>query len=822
MRATSVLLALTLAGVPLAGSPGPALAAWSHSPAAGVNVSAWPDDQRNPVVCGDGDGGVFIAWSDHRNSLSSADVYVQRLDRAGRPLWTPGGVLVCATDNGQFPQGIVPDGQGGAIVVWVDWRTYTTTGTDVYAGRVDADGNVLWGATGVVVSAATGDQGNNFPPAVASDGRGGVVIVWHDTRNAATSPDIYGQWLNASGVNQWTANGRALCTAAGQQYDVSVDVMPDGDLVAAWMDDRNSATTGWDVYAQKMSPTGSARWTSQGVVVCNATDDQWRPRVRFRTNGDVFVVFQDGRTPANGDDIYMCGLRAFNGEQQFVANGWPVCAVAQDQDYPTIVSDAAGGTIVTWYDRRNLTTSGWDVYAQRFEGSNAAKWTANGVPVCTEYGDQFPTAVVPDALGGAVFVYADGRHLGYEYFAQRLTREGAPLWAAGGVALASHPYSASTSANAATDGRGGAVLAFNRAEAPGSLAEDVYAVRVDEWGILGGEPVVTSVADVPNDQGGAVRVSWQASPLDTDPAFRNVTDYLVFRAATTGALAAARTTGRLRAVADAGEWSVGDVVALPAGAQVLYWEMVGSQPAYHLPTYAFTAPTPGDSVAGSNPWSAFMVLARAGTSMWWESEPDSGYSTDDLAPPTPAPFTGAFGGGVAQLAWGASGAPDLAGYRVHRGTSPGFEPSPANLAVELTERAWTDPLGAPAIYKLVAVDVHGNASPPALLVPAGVLDAPGPDAPRAHFAGLSPNPLGTGMAGRVSFGLAGREQVRLEVFDLAGRRAATLLDGALEPGEHAVGWDGRDASGARLAPGAYVLRLSAGGRIHQAKCVVVR
>ncbi len=51
------------------------------------------------------------------------------------------------------------------------------------------------------------------------------------------------------------------------------------------------------------------------------------------------------------------------------------------------------------------------------------------------------------------------------------------------------------------------------------------------------------------------------------------------------------------------------------------------------------------------------------------------------------------------------------------------------------------------------------------------------------------------------------------VFDLRGRRVATLLDGvALAAGEHALAWNGRDAHGRRAAGGAYALRVVADGR----------
>jgi flagellar hook assembly protein FlgD len=69
----------------------------------------------------------------------------------------------------------------------------------------------------------------------------------------------------------------------------------------------------------------------------------------------------------------------------------------------------------------------------------------------------------------------------------------------------------------------------------------------------------------------------------------------------------------------------------------------------------------------------------------------------------------------------------------------------------------------------------------------------------------SPNPFQG--ATSVRFGLARASNVRLELFDLAGRRVRTLASGELAAGPHAISRDGRDEHGATLAAGVYFVRL---------------
>lgn len=52
--------------------------------------------------------------------------------------------------------------------------------------------------------------------------------------------------------------------------------------------------------------------------------------------------------------------------------------------------------------------------------------------------------------------------------------------------------------------------------------------------------------------------------------------------------------------------------------------------------------------------------------------------------------------------------------------------------------------------------------------------------------------------------------MRVEVFDVLGRRVATLVDGTLATGRHTVGWDGATASGSRARAGVYLCRMTAG------------
>jgi hypothetical protein len=72
----------------------------------------------------------------------------------------------------------------------------------------------------------------------------------------------------------------------------------------------------------------------------------------------------------------------------------------------------------------------------------------------------------------------------------------------------------------------------------------------------------------------------------------------------------------------------------------------------------------------------------------------------------------------------------------------------------------------------------------------------------------TPNPFNPVTA--IGYSLPEASRVRIEVYDVAGRSVATLVDGDIEPGRHSVVWDGTNRRGQQLGSGVYFCRMTAG------------
>jgi len=91
---------------------------------------------------------------------------------------------------------------------------------------------------------------------------------------------------------------------------------------------------------------------------------------------------------------------------------------------------------------------------------------------------------------------------------------------------------------------------------------------------------------------------------------------------------------------------------------------------------------------------------------------------------------------------------------------------------------------------------------------------------RLRVGPIIPNPARGAM--RFTLELPDAAEVRVEVFDLDGRRVRMLSPGRLPAGSRSLAWDGTDAFGARVAPGIYFNRVQVGGQAVTRRFVVLR
>jgi len=403
----------------------------------GTAICTNTGDQSSAVMCCDGSGGAIIAWVD--NLGANNNIRAQKVSSTGGLEWDLNGTVICNASNNQNNPKIICDGVGGAIIVWRDYRNGAfSENPDIYAQRVDSNGNPLWGQNGTAICNTLDQQEDHE---ICTDGAGGAFIIWRDNRTG--NYVLFCQRINSLGTlifgngTPGDFNGTLICNAPNVKYNPQICEDGLGGAIIAWRDGRNFATTHYDIYAQKINSTGTIQWGNgtpsdlNGTLICNASNSQGIPRICSAGAGSAIISWKDARGADN--DIYAQKVDS-SGNKEWTNNGKLICNAINDQFDLQICCDSAGGAILTWNDER----VGEDIYAQKINSIGTILWTGNGTLVCHDTHYQFAPKICCDGAGGAVIIWEDYRSVIIgDLYAQKIDSAGNNLWTDNGTVICS-------------------------------------------------------------------------------------------------------------------------------------------------------------------------------------------------------------------------------------------------------------------------------------------------------------------------------------------------------------------------------------------------
>ena len=516
--------------------------------------------------------------------------------------------------------------------------------------------------------------------AVCGDGTGGAYVAWLEDWGTQKFPYI--MHLAPDGSPRW---GFAIpLTVDINSNAAELRVVPDGSggVIAVW---REFAYDGeGDLYAQRLDGSGSALWNAYGQPIKYGAGFQRNARVISDLAGGFYAVWEDeiyndGTSYIATDRIGSAGTEVWQtfGSGYYLSSGSGI--------NPTVVRDpVTGHPIYAWQGTdgfnpvlvvRRLTGAGMNLL------TGASYWPE--MPFYVLYGTQH--SIVPDGQGGAWFVFHE--QYGGGIRGTRLNQGAQFVTPYYGIRFGDGPIERSF---AMSDGAGGVIAAW-RSPGTGYYGDPMRAQRLTSTESIGSHfPDITSVTDVPNDEGGMVRLGVGSAWADYVTYVSETQPVLYYgvwrRAEQASSPAAAERGAPFAAAGEAGTDLVermreGPVFltreqalasSFPAGA----WESVGLHGALGVASYTFLAPTRRDSSGASAGHEVFVVSCHTATTLRGFSMPDSGWSVDNLPPAPPSALVGQQSGGTVAMSWAASPAQDLGYYAIYRSQSAGFTPAP--------------------------------------------------------------------------------------------------------------------------------------------------
>jgi hypothetical protein len=369
-------------------------------------------DESPAALLLDDEDAVIVTW--RSNYDVGADICAQRIDASGARLWGSAGIVLDTdTEKEDDSPGIVPDGEGGAIIVWDSGRTDIM---DIYAARVTPGGSILWGPT-CLHKPNDGDyQGFSGEVNLVSDGEGGAIATWW------TFDGRYVQRIDNLGNLQWAPD------STGKQLQVptphyEVRLVPDGahGAIIAWIEDQDCDEE-YDIRAQKISSSAAEIWAPWGVLVHSglAREEENAFSCAPDDAGGVIVSWRDLETCAWtswSQRVTSAGATAWG-------SGVPICTAGGWRSEPGTIADGSGGCILAWLDARSWATL--DVYCQRLDSSGEALWCYDGCLLHEKTYGEIEGGIVTDGAGGAIVFWNDYRNGSFnaDLFVQRILSNG--------------------------------------------------------------------------------------------------------------------------------------------------------------------------------------------------------------------------------------------------------------------------------------------------------------------------------------------------------------------------------------------------------------
>ncbi|MEN2488512.1 T9SS type A sorting domain-containing protein [Flavobacterium sp. B11] len=426
--------------------------------------------QYGSSIISDGDGGAIIFWKDERErdkpESGGYSIFAQRITKDGTVKWKKDGIRVCSRTLASDAPIVISDNNGGAIFAW-EYTGEGSNGSDVHAQRINGDGILQWALDGATVCNMVGAQQKIQ---LASNGDGGAIITWCDSRNT-NEKAIYAQNLNFDGSVKWVGNGVLLL----KTYDIDTDfkIIPDENkgAIIAWTD-NNNPNLKRGMYAQRIDSDGKKLWNEEGVYIKTKGGGVYNPSLVTDGGNGAIISWEHGSDTGIAINISMQRLDN-NGVIKWGENSVLVFDLDVSQGKESrLVSDDNGGAIITWKDGRVNTINYPNIYAQRVNAEGISQWVKNGIPITNyQYTSSDRPRIAKDGTGGAIISW-DQRDFGTAVMIQGINAAGEMLWNASDKPIGEMGFGS----NIISDEVGTAIIAWNYSVSTHNI--DVYAKKI--------------------------------------------------------------------------------------------------------------------------------------------------------------------------------------------------------------------------------------------------------------------------------------------------------------------------------------------------------
>lgn len=421
---------LFIAGLMLSsflGYPSGLKAQWNSNPQVNRILVSNTRNPYNINSVSDGASGGFIFWEDKTDSTHT-NIFFQHFSEDGAPGFRTDGKPVSRNEASRS-QPVAGTSLANSAVVFFKDFTGSRPG-EIFAQRVSSKGDLLWGSGGIKV---TDLKTGILDLSVASDEKANTFVAYI-FRDFSTPADynVYVQKLNPSGRTSFKDNGLLVFKSSAIKSRPRIAADSRGGAYIFWIESSEGKTR---LYAQHIDASGKISWNGRPLLVSAPGDNVINYVIEPVGSSAIYSAWEVNKS---GRDI-LHQLVSIDGKLQWNRNGERITNRYGDQTGPQpLYTDSY--IMLTWV---NESLGDKDIYMQKYNLKGQPQWNKDGLPVIRMKGSQMSQRVIRDGSQGAIVAWLDKRSKTQRgnILAQRINKDGRILWDSTGVALASNANS---------------------------------------------------------------------------------------------------------------------------------------------------------------------------------------------------------------------------------------------------------------------------------------------------------------------------------------------------------------------------------------------
>jgi len=351
-------------------------------------------------------GEAIFVWSDTRYGMRN--IFAHKVNQNGDLLWGETGAVVTDLPGRQEDPVSITDGEGGAFIAWVDYR-FDEQG-DIFFQHLDNNGEILLDPNGIALAQIEGKQ---ITINMCTDSLGGVFITWQDKRGGVDD-DIYGTHVSFDHEIIALGTGIPIVTEGGNQNAKTIEYAGNSEAFIAWVDFREGANA--DIYGQRLNTSMGNLFQENGFPIASTEEQELKPRTTFVNNTTSFIAWKKGDEDSRILYQFIDETGIVFSDDRSISDNEAL------QTAPRVKRSDIGEVFVNWKDLRDDPIDG-DQYFQKIDINGDRQW-GDGIRLDHAEDVDFSARFSADNNGDLNVLWERGTFPDVDIFYQNISSDG--------------------------------------------------------------------------------------------------------------------------------------------------------------------------------------------------------------------------------------------------------------------------------------------------------------------------------------------------------------------------------------------------------------